>query len=130
MGLREQAAADARVILEDTAAGFGVPITLRDPDHLEVALTGFSNDIHQTIDPQTGFLVSSRTASIVLSIASIEAAGFTSLPKAIPEEARFPWVVFFDDLSGRRHTFKVREGIPDRGLGIIACALEAYGGVG
>jgi hypothetical protein len=130
MGLREQAAADARAILEDAAAGFGWPITVRDPEQRTAELVGFSNDIHQTIDPQTGMVVSGRLASVALSVAALTEAGFTTLPKSVAETSRFPWVVRFNDLSGRRHTFKVREANPDRGLGIITCTLEAYSGAG
>ncbi len=128
MGLREEHAAAARSFVEDAAAGFGWPITVRDPDQLTAQIIGTWKDMPQTIDPQTGMLVTSREATVTLSMAGLTAAGFTSLPKGISEKERFPWVVRFVDTGGQAHVFKVREARPNRTLGIIVCALEAYAG--
>lgn len=126
MGLREQAAADARTILEDSAAGFGWPITVRDPNELSANVIGFSNDIAQTIDPQTGMVVTGRLASVSFSIATLQAAGFADLPRAKADKATYPWVVRFNDINGKPHTFSVLEATPDRALGIVTCTLAAY----
>lgn len=126
MNLRELAEMDLGVILEDGATGFGWPITLTDPAGLSNdALVGFSDDISQTIDPDTGELVAGRLASVVLRISTLLVAGF-SVPRGVPDQASKPWVVTFNDINGTAHTFKVRQANPDRALGIVSCILEGY----
>jgi hypothetical protein len=124
MGLREQAAADARTILNDQS-GFGWPITLIRPDDAALQLVGFSTDVAQTIDPETGVAVSGRVASIAISIADLQDAGM-EIPRGIAESSRKPWLVVFDDVNGHSHTFKISESNPDRALGVVTCSLEAF----
>ncbi len=125
MSLRDRAAADARAILEDSAGGFGRTITVTAPDGTTAELTGFSNDISQVIDPETGIAVAGRLASVALPIAALVDAGL-GMPRAVADSARKPWRVSFADTGGTVHTFKVREAMPDRSLGIVTCTLEAY----
>lgn len=124
MGLREQAALDARTILNNTD-GFGVPITVTNPGGTSADLTGFSNDIALTIDPETGMAVSGREASVALHMRDLVDAGL-GLPKNIADEDLRPWVVSFVDVLGITHTFKVKESNPDRASGVITCTLEVY----
>lgn len=125
MGLRQQAEADLAFILEDSAGGFGYPITITDPAGAAKSLTGFSDDIAQVVDPDTGEAVSGRLASVTLRISSIYAAGL-KLPKGIADTGTKPWTVAFDDINGLPYTFKVSESNPDRALGVVVCLLEAY----
>lgn len=125
MGLRTQAEADLEFILEDAVFGFGYSITVTDPDGLSKPLTGFSNDIAQIIDPDTGQAVSGRLASAVLRISSLTAAGL-GLPVGIPETTLKPWLITFDDINGNPFTFKVSQSNPDRSLGIVSLILELY----
>jgi len=126
MGLRELAEQDLGVIIEDRARGFGWPISLTDPDGLtDDTLVGLSNDIAQTIDPDTGELVSGRLASVALRISSLYAAGF-SLPRGVADTALKPWIVKFNDINGRPYVFIVRQSNPDHGAGVVVCILEAY----
>lgn len=125
MGLRDEAAADLQAILEDSADGFGWSVTVTDPAGTEATLTGFSNDIAETIDPDTGQMVVGRQASVALAIASLTAAGL-GVPRGIADSASKPWRVRFDDLEGTTHEFKVTEAFPDRGIGGVTCVLEAY----
>lgn len=126
MGLRELAEQDLGAILEDSAYGFGWSITLTDPAGLtDSNLIGFSDDISQVIDPDTGQLVSGRLASVALRISSLLTAGFT-LPRGVADQSSKPWVVTFNDINGTSHTFKVRQADPDRALGLIVCILEGY----
>lgn len=127
MGLREDAAADLRLILEDTAAGFGWPITVIDPSRNAVEMAGLSNDISHMIDPQTGIAVTGRLAHVVLSIASLQAAGL-EMPRGIADSKSRPWVVQFNDINGTTHKFRVSEAMPDRALGCVKCSLEAFDG--
>lgn len=124
MSLRDQAAADLQTFLEDTA-GFGVPITVTDPAGTSVELTGFSTDIGETIDPETGTVVTGRSASVALSLARLTTEGL-GIPRGIADGSGKPWVVTFDDIEGNAHTFKVSSSAPDRAAGIVTCMLEAY----
>lgn len=126
MGLREQAAADLKIILEDSAAGFGMVIRLIDPAGRDASLTGFTTDVFQGLDPETGVQVSGRIASVALSIKAIRDAGFPNLPRGVGEQSEKPWIVEFDDAAGVLHRFKVSEAMPDRAIGIITARLEAY----
>lgn len=124
-GLREIAEADLGLILEE-ALGFTRSITITDPDGLTVPdLAGFSTDVSQVIDPDTGQVVSGRVASIAIRIALLTANGL-GLPVGINDKTSKPWLVTFDDINGRTYTFKVQKSNPDRALGLVTCLLEAY----
>ncbi len=125
MSLRQQAETDLAVILEDDVAGFGWPVTITNPAGSAQSLVGFSNDIAQVIDPDTGQIVSGRTASVALRISSLLAVGI-GLPQGIADATKKPWVVTFDDINGNNFTFKVMQSNPDRALGIVSCILEFY----
>ena len=125
MGLRQIAESDLGLILEDTVTGFGYSITLTDPSGTVRPLTGFSDDIAQIIDPDTGQAVSGRLASAALRISSIISAGLT-LPKGIADAGIKPWLVQFDDINGNPYTFKVAQSNPDRALGLVTLLLELY----
>lgn len=126
MSLRTLAESDLAVTLEDGVSGFGWPITLIAPSDLSAPLTGSSNDIAQAIDPDTGQIVSGRTASVALRIASILDAGFSELPRNVEAAGVKPWRVMFDDINGNSYMFKVRQTNPDRALGLLVCMLENY----
>lgn len=126
MGLREIAERDLSGILEDKDYGFGWDISVIDPDGTQVNdLVGFSNDIAQMIDPDTGQAVSGRLASAVLRISSLVTAGL-DLPVGISDGTLKPWVISFNDINGNNHTFKVAQSNPDRALGIVSLILESY----
>lgn len=125
MGLRAQAAADLKAILEDSAGGFGWPITVTDPEGVSVSMTGLSTDISESIDPNTGQAVSGRHASVVLRISAFTEAGL-GLPAAVSDRDEKPWLVAFDDINGKSFQFKVAESRPDRAIGAVVCILEKY----
>lgn len=125
MSLRQLAETDLGNILEDGAYGFGWPITVTDPSGTQGQLTGFSDDISQVIDPDTGVAVSGRLASVALRISSLIAAGLT-LPRGIADAANKPWLVEFNDINGNPFKFKVEQSNPDRALGLVTCILEFY----
>lgn len=124
MGLREQAATDARTIVEDTT-GFGWPIRLTDPCGRTAEILGLANDIAMTIDPDSGIAVTGRSASIAFSLKALDDA-VMDVPVSVADGDSKPWIVEFDDIQGNPHTFKVRESLPDRALGVVLCLLEAY----
>ena len=125
MGLREIAESDLGVILEDSVYGFGYSITVTDPAGTVKPFTGYSNDISQIIDPDTGQAVSGRLASAAIRISSLTAAGLT-LPQGIADASKKPWIIEFDDINGNPYKFKVSQSNPDRALGMLVCLLEFY----
>lgn len=127
MNLRAQAALDLVAILSDETTGFAWPISLTNPDGVTVELTGFSTDIGQTINPDTGQVVSGRQASVALSTAMLGALNI-GIPRGISDSGHKPWVVRFADIHGAVQTYKVQEAMPDRALGLVTCVLETYRG--
>jgi len=125
MSLRTLAAADLVYILEDNVTGFGYNITVTDPAGTVKPLIGFSNDISELIDPDTGQVVSGRLASVALVISSLTAAGL-GLPVGISDSAEKPWLIGFDDINGNAFVFKVTKSNPDRSLGLVTCILGVY----
>jgi hypothetical protein len=126
-GIRALAEQDLGKILEDKVTGFGWDIKLTTPDGTVANLIGFSNDISQVVDPDTGLLVSARQASIAIRTALILAAlPCDGLPVGISDGAAKPWLVSFADINGYPHTFKVVKSNPDRAIGLVTCILEAY----
>jgi len=121
MSLRELAESDLKHILEDTL-GFGWPITVVDPAGLESSYTGYSNDIADLIDPNTGTSVTGRRASVALRISSIVG----DLPRGVAAASKKPWLVKFKDVPCNDYQFKVIQSNPDRGLGVITLLLEGY----
>jgi hypothetical protein len=124
VSLRERAAADLRGILTDTS-GFAWPITVVTPDGACVSMTGLSTDIGDVIDPETGQAVAGRAASVALSVPVLLEA-CAQIPEGIADTSRKPWVVRFNDIVGREHTFKVKEAMPDLAIGVVTCRLEVY----
>jgi hypothetical protein len=120
MGLRAQAALDCRAILEDDS-GFAWPFTLTSPAGLEVQHKGFTTDVGQTIDPDTGQAVAGRQASVAVALASLGA-----MPVAVSDAASKPWLVTYANITGTVATWKVIEVLPDRALGAVVLLLEAY----
>jgi len=121
------AEADLVHILEDPITGFGWPIQVTSPEGLNAPdLVGFSNDISQLVDPDTGQAVSGRLATVSLRIASLTLAGFTELPEGVANTAIKPWLVTFDSINGEAFTFKVTESNPDRAIGVVVLMLEFY----
>ena len=127
MGLREMAEQDLGVILEDTVTGFGWPITLTAPDGTAVPLVGYSDDIAQVIDPDTGQAVSGRLASVAIRTSLILAEFPTQgLPVGIADSKIKPWLVEFNDINGSAYKFKISQSNPDRAIGLITMLLELY----
>ena len=122
MGLRALAESDLGRILTDTECGFGWPIALIDPSGVRTPLIGFSNDIAELIDPDTGQSVSGRLASVALRMSSLPVA----LPQGVADPDSKPWRVEFEDIVGQPWQFIVRESNPDRALGLQILILELY----
>jgi len=120
MGLREQAKLDARAILED-ASGFAWPVTLTSPLGAVTALLGFTTDVAQTIDPDTGQAVAGQRASFTVARASLP-----SLPEGVAESNRKPWLATFADSEGVIATWKVSDVMPDAAAGVVVLILEKY----
>lgn len=122
MSLRTLAENDLSFILEDKVNGFGWDMILRNPNGETQNLVGFSNDISQAIDPDTGQLVSGRSATVALRMSTLT----IGIPRGITNTSSKPYVVIFNDINGNSYTFKVQQSNPDRTIGVITLLLEAY----
>ena len=123
MNLRELAASDAALFVEDNAAGFGFPLTLTNPDGGSLAMAGLANDVFTKIDPETGMMVAGRSASVTLSMKTLETACFGQ-PRGVSDSSSRPWIVEIDDVLGNCHRFKISLTQPDLTIGVIVCHLE------
>ena len=127
MGLCEEAATDLVSILEDVDGGFGRRCIVAAPDGSSAPLAGRFNDVAQSIDPDTGLVVSGRTVTLTLPLASIKAAGLSE-PRAEREPGVEPWTVEFLDAAPGQRTFVISDVQPDRsyggGAGAITCHLS------
>ncbi len=122
MNLRVVAEADLAFILEDGVYGFGWPINVVNPDGASQGLTGYSADIEQLIDDDTGTAVTGRLATAAIRIKTLT----IGLPIAIADATKKPWLITFDDINGTEYTFKVQDSAPDRALGIVVVTLELW----
>lgn len=125
MGLRAEAEETLSEAVEDDDL-FGWAVSVTDPDELTKPMYGLSTDISQIIDPDTGAVISGRSASVALRISTLTTLGFSSLPQGIEDESSKPWIVVFNDIGGTSHTFKVMGSNPDRAIGLVVCELELY----
>ena len=112
MNLRTLAQADTALTLE----GDGVPMTLTAPDGVEYPVTGAHVDIGQTVDPDTGVMVSGRSASAAVRIAALPV-----IPRGMAESSGRPWLLVVDGLK-----YKIAHSNPDRSLGVVVLLLEGY----
>lgn len=128
MGLLEQtAAADLRSILEDETA-FGRRVLVTAPNGASAELVGLVNDISQTIDPETGMLVSGRSSTLTISLVSIRAAGLPE-PRAVQERGLDPWTVELLDGEFEQRHFVINSVRPDRSFGGGGGAVTCFLGV-
>lgn len=128
MSLRDQAAADLKSILEDSSGcGFGWPIKVTNPDGVNASFTGYSNDIGEVIDPETGMAVAGRLAHVTLALASVTACNIGE-PAGIADKNQKPWLVTFEGIpnADSRCVFKVTGARPDRTIGALVLVLEQY----
>ncbi len=121
MGLRDEAAIDAKTILEDATSGFACPLTLTSPAGVETELFGSETDVGQTIDPDTGQAVAGRRVSVAVAMSSLPA-----MPSAVAASDAKPWLVSFEDIVGTPGTWKVIDVLPDRALGVVVLLLESW----
>jgi hypothetical protein len=125
VNLRDLAAADHRLIVEDVTGGFGRELTFINPDGVEAVVNGLWNDIAQNVDLQTGALIAGRVAFVHVTMGALRAAGL-SLPFGELDTKKKPWVVRYTDLGGRARQFAISEARPDRSLEVVDCYLEVY----
>ena len=125
MGLRQEIRQHAHTILQDVAHGFAWSLVVTNPDGIAACMKGFSTDIADLIDPETGMAVSGRQAEVTLSFDSLKAVGLKH-PAYIANGDGKPWTIKFDDIEGISHIFKVMRSAPDRTMGLVLCYLEAY----
>lgn len=127
MNILLQAQEDTRKILNDQATGFAVAIFVTNLVGFRKEFSGFSNDIADLIDPETGQAANSRLVSVALSIQDLFADGFTTeLPRGINKKDSKAWLVDFTDLLGLSTKWKVFKSNPDYGIGMVTLLLERW----
>lgn len=125
MGLLTDAADQAKAILEDTD-GFGLTATVTNPLGVSASVTGLPSDIGQSLDPETGMVVSKRLVSLALPMAALDAA-FETRPVGVSGHDEEPWLVRFQAPGMKTaQDFKVEDTLPDQTLGILVCFLGVY----
>ena len=122
MTLRDIATEDLNAIITQD---FGIPIVVIDPAGTRGEVVGYTNDIGQIIDPDTGQMISGRLVSVAISLRSLTAVGL-GVPQGIEKASLKPWYVTYQDTDFNQYTFKIMTSNPDRTLGIVTCELELY----
>jgi hypothetical protein len=125
VNLRELAALDHIAILTDGAEGFGWPIIVTNPDGVVASTTGFTSDVGEIIDPQSGLEVMGRRVTVQVLPGPLVTAGL-GVPAIVADSKSKPWLMRFADAHGRGRTYKVITVAPDGVLGSLRCGLEAY----
>jgi ABC-type branched-subunit amino acid transport system ATPase component len=120
MGLRAEAERILSEMIENTDH-FGSAVSLVAPNGSVQELTALVNDISAAVDPQTGAIVSGRQVTCALRMSSL-----ATLPTAVADVVGKPWVLQITDILGVTRSFKIRETIPDRTIGVLVCICEAY----
>jgi hypothetical protein len=113
------------MILEDPSGLSNVPITLTSPAGVATIVPGFPTDVSESVDPETGVVVSGHQAAVAISLLALIAAG-VEMPTGVVEKSRRPWLVAFTDATGEAHTWKVVEALPDRTVALVRLLLEGY----
>ena len=120
MGLWEIAAADNARILQDADGGFARPVTLQSTTGQTASLNAVCNDIANTIDPETGAVVSARYATVTFAKPALVKAGI-GIPVAVTSGR--PWRVSFRGADGELKTFMIND-VPTDDLGVVTCKLK------
>jgi hypothetical protein len=123
--LRELAAADHRLIVEDVAGGFGRELTFVDPDGRKAVINGFWNDIGQAMDPMTGSMVAATVAFVRVTNGALRAAQL-GVPVGVDDKDKNPWLVEYTDMGGRKHLCKIAEVRKDRSIDAVDCYLVSF----
>lgn len=124
MSLRDIANADLREIMNDTVTG-GVGCTITSPAGATATFKTFFNDIHQSIDPGTGEIITGRQSSVAVLINELIDAGFDDIRGVVDSDSK-PWLVTIADALGREATHKVAESYPDASIGLTVLLLEFW----
>jgi len=106
--LRDQAIADLALTVQSDF-GQRIRIATDSKDSEFKTFTGNSNDIHQSVDPETGQMFSGRQAHAILVYKEVF-DHFQMLPKK-------QWRVQFLDISPNE--FRIKDIMPDATLGIL-----------
>lgn len=118
--------ADVLAILGDQDT-LGQAVTVTAPDGTSEELTGFASEIGQTVEPETGQVVSGTRASVSLPLGPFRTAfGASALPVHVASGTGAPWLVEFTDAGGDARTYKVIDTMPDKRAGVLTCLLENY----
>ena len=124
IGLRELAHSDMLQIMNDES-GFRWPCVVTSPDLSSASLFCRSTDIHLSIDPGTGEVITGRQASVSFALDDLKKKGMQSI-RGIEDSTSKPWTVTTKNINEVEQVFKVVQTYPDNTLGLVVCFLEAY----
>jgi len=124
MSLQDSAANFVRSILENKDQ-FGIEMTVTDPSGVQAQITGIPTDIHQSIDPQTGLLVASRTLCVSMPLAAFDEK-FGKRPEGVSARGRRQWLVELKLPTMPAAVKYAVEGTRPDAIGIVLCFLQIY----
>lgn len=120
MSLRDQALADAQFALEN-ASDFGQDINLIAPDGTVTPMRGYTGDITELIEPDSGQIVTGRSIHVMLFINSLPPG---PRPVGIQDLNGIPWRVSFPNISSKVvKSYGVRATQPDDAMGTLSLEL-------
>lgn len=124
MSLREQAAADAKLIIENTLDFGQSDVDLVDPDGVVTSMTGLTGDISVLVEPDTGRIVKGQKIHVTLAISSLPAG---PRPIAVSGLNSKPWLVSFPRIETAVVTgYAVVATWPDDTMSTIVLELGEY----
>lgn len=132
MSLIDDAIADAAEFTANES-DFGVAIELTSPTEETASISGYSTKHHLKIDANSGQVINSQNASVVVSEANILVAN-ADYPVRISDSSSSFYRevnmighrVTVTDSSGVAKNFSVTENFADETLGLITLMLENY----
>lgn len=124
MGLLDQAIADAKAIVENTASGFGADITLTAPNGSTISIKGLHTKHHLSVDAD-GNPINGKNASISFSEGSFSESAYPLRNDAGQVSLR-NHKVSVKDSTGTLCHYSIVQWYPDERVGLITCILSDY----
>lgn len=121
MSLLDQAILDAKMITEGP---FSSVINITSTTEAVISVKALGNNIGRKLNTDTGMIVNSTNASVVVSESSIP----YDFPVRNSEGlvTMLGYLIDFKDNTGTVYNYIVQENIPDRTLGLITLILGTY----
>lgn len=124
MALIDDAAQAVIDILTDTS-GFGVTMTVQNPEGISASVVGHAADIGKALDPDTGLPVLGRQCHVTLPMSTLRSSG-VGIPRDV-NDSDYPWLVMIQ-LPGmtEQSCFRITDTMPDYTVGCVVCFLTFF----